>query len=304
NNNNNNNNKNKNNNDKSRTAKVSDNGNGNDKEEVKVSLNSKGCWLEGPLNGFLANCADDNCASYTDVELAKQKCLAIDSCSGVVQLMPDHMYQLRQGTDLRPSASGQNPQNAQPQVPDIAKNKPLSSQCVFTGPHKGYLETCASDECKRFYYYEDAKEACLKMKDCVGITRVPGLRQSFELRAVAPVVVSDNDEYSTCQINGMKQMLTDSTVTSPPDPFVETVTRYEQIGSKVNGLPTIYVGVASYRDDMCQNSVFTAFSRAKYPERIFVGVVQQNLDEDPECVVPEQPCDVDPTQIFCKWKDH
>ncbi|ETO21704.1 hypothetical protein RFI_15499, partial [Reticulomyxa filosa] len=176
--------------------------------------------------------------------------------------------------------------------------------CVFTGPHKGYLETCASDECKRFYYYEDAKEACLKMKDCVGITRVPGLRQSFELRAVAPVVVSDNDEYSTCQINGMKQMLTDSTVTSPPDPFVETVTRYEQIGSKVNGLPTIYVGVASYRDDMCQNSVFTAFSRAKYPERIFVGVVQQNLDEDPECVVPEQPCDVDPTQIFCKWKDH
>ena len=39
---------------------------------------------------------------------------------------------------------------------------------------------------------------------------------------------------------------------------------------------TIFLSVASYRDENCPNTLKWAFEKAKYPEKIFVGLVQQN----------------------------
>ena len=148
---------------------------------------------------------------------------------------------------------------------------------------------------------------------CVGVTRIPGLKKSFELRAIAPVISSESGEYSyllTCNDDE------DKDAKQPPidamdDPIIS---EYEKIGNIIEvedhrtnemvQIPTIFIGIASYRDPWCWKSVHTAFTRARYPERIFIGVVQQNAEGDPECITPQVPCDEDPTQVLCKYVDH
>jgi len=39
---------------------------------------------------------------------------------------------------------------------------------------------------------------------------------------------------------------------------------------------TIFVSVASYRDEECSNTLDTIFNKAQYPDRIFVGICEQN----------------------------
>ena len=46
--------------------------------------------------------------------------------------------------------------------------------------------------------------------------------------------------------------------------------------------PTIFVSVASYRDSECSKTIQELFGKAKYPERVFVGVCEQNSDDPSE----------------------
>ena len=48
---------------------------------------------------------------------------------------------------------------------------------------------------------------------------------------------------------------------------------------------TLFVTMASFRDKLCPRTLFNLFSKAKYPYRITVGVVQQNLDVDVDCLL-------------------
>lgn len=43
---------------------------------------------------------------------------------------------------------------------------------------------------------------------------------------------------------------------------------------------SIYVSIASYRDEHCLSTMQNAYSHAQYPEKLFVGLVQQNCVED------------------------
>ena len=66
---------------------------------------------------------------------------------------------------------------------------------------------------------------------------------------------------------------------------------------------TVYVAIASYRDWQCRDTVTSIFSRAKYPERVRVGVVDQIVEgEDGPCDAPYKPCSEDPEQALCKYK--
>lgn len=47
---------------------------------------------------------------------------------------------------------------------------------------------------------------------------------------------------------------------------------------------TMFIGVSSFRDKRCPNTLKNYFTKAKYPERLTVGVVQQNNKEDVDCV--------------------
>jgi hypothetical protein len=47
---------------------------------------------------------------------------------------------------------------------------------------------------------------------------------------------------------------------------------------------TIFISVASYRDDECPNTLNSIYTNAKYPKRIFVGICQQNHISDIDCM--------------------
>jgi hypothetical protein len=78
-----------------------------------------------------------------------------------------------------------------------------------------------------------------------------------------------------------------------------------QIGSyNSEGLETIYISVASYRDPECQPTVSDIFERADHPERIRVAIVDQRVEDDetvPPCGQPGIPCDQDSEQAMCKY---
>lgn len=84
----------------------------------------------------------------------------------------------------------------------------------------------------------------------------------------------------------------------------------DSTGTFVDGQPTIYLMVASYRDFQCRETVTSALRRATHASRVVVGVVEQNsydmstgVSVDQSCVEPHKPCAVDPTQPLCLRKD-
>jgi hypothetical protein len=76
-----------------------------------------------------------------------------------------------------------------------------------------------------------------------------------------------------------------------------------KVGSKVNGQETIFLMIASYRDPQCRETITTAYSRADYPERLFIGAVDQLAEGDIGCVDLDVDCSVDPSQMICKYRD-
>ena len=47
----------------------------------------------------------------------------------------------------------------------------------------------------------------------------------------------------------------------------------------------IFVSIASYRDEECPKTVEEIFTKAKYPENIYIGICQQNSLEDCDCFI-------------------
>ena len=48
---------------------------------------------------------------------------------------------------------------------------------------------------------------------------------------------------------------------------------------------TIFVSIASYRDDVCNNTLKSIYSMAVNPKNIYCGVIQQNDDNDDDCLL-------------------
>lgn len=62
--------------------------------------------------------------------------------------------------------------------------------------------------------------------------------------------------------------------------------RKKHEGASEQNRPTIFVSVASYRDSQCKTTLEGLFKKAKYPERVFIGVCEQNEigNTDDQCV--------------------
>jgi Glycosyltransferase (GlcNAc) len=73
-------------------------------------------------------------------------------------------------------------------------------------------------------------------------------------------------------------------------------------GSRDFSVRTIFVGIPSYRDKHCRFTVESIFARAKYPERIRVGVVDQLEDQHQSCDLPMYPCTEEPRQALCQYR--
>jgi [Skp1-protein]-hydroxyproline N-acetylglucosaminyltransferase len=70
-------------------------------------------------------------------------------------------------------------------------------------------------------------------------------------------------------------------------------------------LETIFVMIASYRDDQCPHTVESIMERAHFPERVRIAIVDQRYGSanDPNCIEPLEPCDTNPHQALCEYKD-
>uniref|UniRef100_A0A7S2RH17 Uncharacterized protein n=2 Tax=Rhizochromulina marina TaxID=1034831 RepID=A0A7S2RH17_9STRA len=71
----------------------------------------------------------------------------------------------------------------------------------------------------------------------------------------------------------------------------------------VDGEPTVFLMVASYRDFQCRETITSAFERATHPKRVVVGAVEQNSPGDVGCTQPFKPCAEDPSQTLCRYRD-
>ncbi|CAN0231156.1 unnamed protein product, partial [Laminaria digitata] len=75
--------------------------------------------------------------------------------------------------------------------------------------------------------------------------------------------------------NGWIALVDDPTSPLPPPPKTDSWKRRDT---------QLFVGVSSFRDKRCPQTLVNYFTKAKYPSRVTVGVVQQNDHEDVDCV--------------------
>mmetsp|Transcript_18635 Transcript_18635/g.26408 ORF Transcript_18635/g.26408 Transcript_18635/m.26408 type:complete len:576 (-) Transcript_18635:187-1914(-) len=95
---------------------------------------------------------------------------------------------------------------------------------------------------------------------------------------------------------------------TPTGPLMSRETAL-QVGSTTDGdrenvnSRTIFIAIASYRDYQCKETLDSIFTRAKYPNRVRVAIVDQIEDGvDTPCNTPFQPCTENPNQTACKYK--
>ena len=216
--------------------------------------------------------------------------------------------------------------------------------CEFQGPLPGYLPECSRDPCDIFRSVEAALTACSVQASCGGVTYTGPASSSFELRSgFKPLSSPDGETSYLRRCSGgpadappkAEAFATDGTWShgnveakaglvvvhqkDPLPPWYEPSSdgfvgedALDDIGSFVEGLPTIYLKVASYRDELCHMSITDAFNRANHPERIFVGVVEQNAQGDVPCLQvdghrPDWTCPDDPLApqpTLCRWASH
>ena len=182
--------------------------------------------------------------------------------------------------------------------------------CEFAGPTAGYLGECTDhDKCTPHTTLISALDLCSEDSQCGGVTRirgddVTGTLEHFELRAGTSVQPSpDGSETSFVRHCSTTSMLGNAESTAslvlmhdvdplPPfyDPKNDGISSPDDVGSFVNGLPTIYLMLASYRDELCHRTIADAFEKATHPDRVFVGIVEQNEYEVPVGHEPDVPC--------------
>ncbi len=69
------------------------------------------------------------------------------------------------------------------------------------------------------------------------------------------------------------------------NPNIDDLNYIQRLSQKPKDERTIFVSVASYRDKECPNTIKEIFTKAYNPERIRIGICQQNKDEDVDCLV-------------------
>lgn len=54
-------------------------------------------------------------------------------------------------------------------------------------------------------------------------------------------------------------------------------------------MESIFVSIASYRDRLCSQTLKNLYKNAKYPDRVFVGICEQNKHSDADCLPQDFP---------------
>jgi len=78
----------------------------------------------------------------------------------------------------------------------------------------------------------------------------------------------------------------DETITTKMDTCstAKKVAPVDLNGLTEDSTSTIFVAIAAFRDNLCHETLRSLFGQAKHPDRVYVGLVQQNAPEDRDCV--------------------
>lgn len=175
----------------------------------------------------------------------------------------------------------------------------------------GYLAACPKSGCRMFTDLDEAKAACAQEEDCGGVTKSG---ESFETRQSRSIVDSEHGEMSAVRSVCKRA----SNALEVWEAFRETIEQALDDEEELH-LNTVYptredgsifLAISTYRDITCPDTLKGAFMSAKNPEKLFVGIVQQNCNVD-NCFtgtgwgntrkwVHQEGPDVDCIEAFCK----
>jgi len=200
------------------------------------------------------------------------------------------------------------------------KEPPIGPDGLYTSPrcNKGwssrpdsFIGGCCMDKCRLYSSLEEAKDLCLKMPGCNGVVASAD-HQRFELRE------SDFPDHSPAGETAhfvklcKKSQSTHEKILEAWFDAVAGAIEDPTLGLKDPMPPTredgsVFVSVGSYRDPDCAPTIRDAILKAKNPEKIFVGVVQQNCQQG--CMkgvgwantrhLENAPADIDCAKDFC-----
>ncbi len=111
----------------------------------------------------------------------------------------------------------------------------------------------------------------LRRRMCALLVLLPGLATTSQAAA-------DWKDHNIVLVDGHWEKIEPGPLPGEPHPFPPHDRRWTRSDS------SIVVLIASFRESRCPETLESMFTNAKYPERVFAGVVQQNAQIDPDCV--------------------
>jgi len=159
---------------------------------------------------------------------------------------------------------------------------PCKDKGIWQEEKPGYLPGCPVAGCSSFHDLNEAKVACEAMQDCGGVTRDGS---TFQLRAgnvVRGGGNQDTEEVSYAYRDSCKQRANHIDVWNAFRKTVEECLDDKELNLdtvyKTREDASIYLSISTYRDVTCPSTLKNAYLRAKNPEKLFVGIVQQNCN--------------------------
>lgn len=144
-----------------------------------------------------------------------------------------------------------------------------------------------------FSSLDDAQKACLNEETCKGVTLMDGKyfltsnnvisfsktgAKSYERYLDPCLAVKRKQKFATAQ--EVWKAFHDALDVSLSNQSLNLMSPLQPTRND----DSIYISIAAYRDVTCKSTLKRAFERAKYPEKLFVGIVQQNCMHESECM--------------------
>mmetsp|Transcript_13792 Transcript_13792/g.17993 ORF Transcript_13792/g.17993 Transcript_13792/m.17993 type:complete len:611 (-) Transcript_13792:1379-3211(-) len=164
-----------------------------------------------------------------------------------------------------------------------AGERPPQCERMWKNPMKGYfLRGCLSDDCFTYQDFELAKQKCEADDKCGGIV---SSENGHQLRKSSNPEVSTEPETAypfklSCAKRATPLGVWEAFSSTLKSAIEDESLRLDTSYGPAREDDSIYLSIATYRDESCPFTLKQAFERAEKPEKLFVGIVQQNCNHD------------------------
>ena len=177
-----------------------------------------------------------------------------------------------------------------PLCTDFLKKREHCSRGFTPAKRNTFIAGCVpEDGCTPIKSLAEAKRQCTATPLCGGITMISSTH--FEMRTGVEAEASPGGETSFIKLGcddakvGPAKRATNRGIWGAFSHAMDRALDNKELNLDADlGDPrtddSIFLSIASYRDPSCRATLRKAFSRADHPEKLFVGIVQQNCETD------------------------